>query len=59
MIFRESHDAPECHLALTGRVCLIVGHIVVITCTIQFVTMHVSIQMQLRADSLAFTLYTE
>lgn len=25
MIFRESHDAPEWHLALSGRVCLILG----------------------------------
>lgn len=42
MIFCESHDAPECHLALAGRVCLIVGHIVVITCMIQFAAMHVT-----------------
>lgn len=42
LIFRESHDTPEWHLALAGRDCLILGHTVVTTCTVQFATTHVT-----------------
>ena len=42
MIFRESHDAPEWHLALAGRVCLTLGHTVVTTHMMPFATMHVT-----------------
>ena len=42
MIFREFHDAPECHLALAARGCLILGYITVVSCAIQFATMHVT-----------------